>query len=320
MIPVLESVKPIAAAAKHVRINNDAIERFCRSVGVADLAGSEYDEETLIPGLGEEDYLAFCFVDCALNFCYWGEPKWAVQINGHPWDGSAALIRCLKQAVERGYPLLKSKYLASMPEEDLAEIFAGNVIIPLFKERLHLLHELGRVVEEQFGGSFTSVVDQAGWDSLQLIDLLVKQFPGVFNDMAKYHGHQVGFYKRVQLLPVQLHDLFSIGILRREIASFYQVTAMADYKIPQLQRKFGLLEYSPELARKVDNLIELAPGSDEEVEIRAATIWVCELVSQELSKKFGKVAPARVGNLFWWKGQVKLPDDKPYHRTRTVWY
>ncbi len=293
---------------------------FCKTVTPAELEGTEFEDSTIIKGLTEEEYIALCFVDSSLNFCYWGEPKWTIQVDGADWDGSAAMIRAIKQAVENDYPLLSADYLATIPLADLGTIFKGNVTIPLFNERLEILRALGRITKEKFGGQFSNIVQAANWDSLALIDLIVRDFPTVFDDAVNYHGHKVGLYKRAQLLPVQLHDLHGLGLVGRQINGFASVTAMADYKIPQALRKFGILEYTTELAGKVDNLVELPEGSEEEVEIRAMTIWACELIAGELNKRMPDVYAARVGVLFWWKGQVKSPDDKPYHRTRTVWY
>ncbi len=320
MINILDSIQPVLAEAKHVRINQAAIDQFCESAKLSDLEGSEFVEDTTMTEATAEERIAFCFVDSALNFCYWGEPKWTIQFRGEAFDGSAALIRCLKRAIDNDYPLLKSSYLATMPEADLAEIFKGSVPIPLFAERLEILHDLGRITEERFGGSFTNIVHEGKWDAIELTSLIIEAFPTIFDDSADYHGHRVGLYKRAQLVPIQLHDLHGLGLLKHQVTNFGQLTTLADYKIPQLLRKFRILEYTPELAKKVDTLVELPEGSEEEVEIRAATIWAIELVTRQLKQKWPEVYATRVGILFWLKGQVKSPDDKPYHRTLTIWY
>ncbi|OIP24330.1 hypothetical protein AUK11_03560 [bacterium CG2_30_37_16] len=99
-----------------------------------------------------------------------------------------------------------------------------------------------------------------------------------------------------------------------------KLTAFADYKVPQGLKKFGILEYSPELATKVDSMIEIPKGSDEETEIRANCIWAIELVNKEAKKKFPKSNAASIDKILWFRGQKKLSDDKPYHRTKTIWY
>ena len=49
-------------------------------------------------------------------------------------------------------------------------------------------------------------------------------------------------------------------------------TPCADYRVPVVLRELGVLRYAPALAAAVDAKQELAPGSQEEVEIRAATV------------------------------------------------
>jgi hypothetical protein len=61
------------------------------------------------------------------------------------------------------------------------------------------------------------------------------------------------------------------------------LTAFADYKIPQFLRHKKVLVYDSSLAQRVDNQIDLEPGSKEEVEIRACTIAAVEALRQELA-------------------------------------
>ena len=93
------------------------------------------------------------------------------------------------------------------------------------------------------------------------------------------------------------------------------LTAFADYKIPQVLRELGILEYSTTLAQKVDSRIELAPGSEEEVEIRAGTIIAVEDIRQATS---GNLTAADIDHYLWLAGQ--RTHARPYHRTRTIAY
>mmetsp|Transcript_20084 Transcript_20084/g.28274 ORF Transcript_20084/g.28274 Transcript_20084/m.28274 type:complete len:109 (+) Transcript_20084:1-327(+) len=51
-----------------------------------------------------------------------------------------------------------------------------------------------------------------------------------------------------------------------------RLTTFADYRVPQLLRHLGIMEYAPSLANRVDNRMELSPMSMEELYIRAATV------------------------------------------------
>jgi hypothetical protein len=282
------------------------------------MEGSEYAEET--GEFTQDQHIAFAFVYNALNFCYWGDPKWTVDIDGKQYDGSAAMWRSLQKAITSGYDLLSAKYLRNLPEADLKKIFAGNVQVPLFSERLRLLRKLGETIGDRYDSSFTSFVDKADWDTVKLVTLLAADIPDVFNDEVDYHGHSIKFYKRAQLIPAHLWDLHRFGMISREISNSDQLTAFADYKVPQLLRKFRILEYTADLANKIDHLVEIPAGSDEEIEIRAATIWAIELTTQAVKQRIPTANAAKVDGIFWFKGQKKSLDDKPYHRTKTIWY
>ena len=76
------------------------------------------------------------------------------------------------------------------------------------------------------------------------------------------------------------------------------------------------------LARRVDARERLWPGSAEEVEIRAHTVWAVELMR-------GRAAWRTVGQSYaayqidWWLwecSQHLTGDVRPYHRTRTIFY
>lgn len=320
MKSILTSVQPVIQNSRSVKINLDAIKEFSRNVKASDLEGSEFAKDDFVQRLSEEQNIAFTFLYNAVNFSYWGSPKWAITIEAKEYDGSDGMVRALRQAIGKGTPLLDATYLATLPERDFAQILRGNVEIPLFAQRLNMVHQLGDVISKSYRGSFTAFIDASHWDTAQVVLNLAQEMPEVFNDVVDYHGNKVEFYKRAQLIPAHIYDLHRFKVVSREISGFSELTAFADYKVPQLLRRFGILEYSKELADKIDNLIEIPEGSDEEVEIRAATIWAVELATKEVKKSVPAATAAQVDGIFWFTGQNKSADDKPYHRTRTAWY
>jgi len=321
MKTIIDSVKLVAENSKFVQINEQAILNFSKGVSDKELEGSEFGPETILPKTAtEEQQIALAFVYNSINFCYWGEPKWTIEINGNFYDGSSGMLRAIKNAIENGFNLLDPKYLENLSKEDLAKILKGNIEIPLFQERLNLLRELGKNILEKYDGAFKNVVEKAGGDAVKIVELLAKDFSKVFNDVANYQDQKVKFYKRAQLVPAHLFDLLKFGLISIPLSGYDELTAFADYKAPQLLRKFGILEYTNELASKIDNRVEIPGGSDEEIEIRANTIWAIELATKILREKFPQANAAKVDGIFWFKGQVKSPDDKPYHRTKTIWY
>jgi Potential Queuosine, Q, salvage protein family len=84
-------------------------------------------------------------------------------------------------------------------------------------------------------------------------------------------------------------------------------------------RHFNVLEYDPTLAKRIDNQLLLEPGSAEEVELRAATIWACELLRREMAARNRPMSAALIDQRLWLLGQHTL-GMLPYHRVRTIYY
>ena len=171
---------------------------------------------------------------------------------------------------------------------------------------------------QKYNGHFGDVVRSADEDALRLLDIIVTDFPS-FNDFSIYDDCRVFFYKRAQLVISDVYQIFKSRGLG-DLKNVERLTAFADYKIPQVLRRLGILGYSQELAAKVDNRIPISHGSKEEVEIRANTIWAIELMRKELRTRIPNITAVDLDSYLWLQGQDKSPSDKPYHLTRTVLY
>ena len=91
--------------------------------------------------------------------------------------------------------------------------------------------------------SFEQFVAQSGFDCPGLVRELVCSFPG-FRDQAIYHGHQVFFYKRAQILVADLVGAYSDFGATVEWKNQQALTMFADYRVPQILREFNILSYS----------------------------------------------------------------------------
>ena len=305
---IIESLEPVLEQSNHVSINSDNVKNFAKSFDRGKvshwLSVCPFD----FTPLSEAEKLGFLFALDTISFSYWGTPKWKVEYREKEYDGAQAMMACLGRAIERGR-YFTPHYFANLQMEDLEEILRGNVEIPLLSERLRNLNEVGAVTLRTFNGDFRYLVDQTQNDASQLVDLLVSNFP-FFQDSSVYRGKKVEFSKRAQLFASDLDYL--VGNLRNND----RLTACADYKLPQVLRRHGILQYSDELQRKIRGKIEIPAGSEEEVEIRAHTIHSVELIKGEITG----VTSSQVNDYLWLEGQVKLPTDEPYHLTRTTAY
>ena len=359
MLGVLESTRAVMDAARDVTIDQQAVDRLASRL--AD-RGVEAPAWRVWPHWWEDSDRAadYVLVLDALNFCFWGEPRWRVQYEGRVLDGYWALAACLRRALEAGVPLLDPAYLASFDEPAARELFAGQAEIPLLDARFANLREVGRGLLDA-GGAFAEIVRAAGGSGEALVAEVVRRFPS-FDDVAAYpvaandgaaasprltggpsrsrpphpraanegvaaddtvaaaHTIDVRLYKRAQILVSDLHGIYA-GRGLGAFSDLERLTAFADYKIPQVLREAGILVYSPALAETVDQQVLIPPGDPREVEIRAGTVWGCELLRQALEKR-RTGTPLRAFEVDWllWSDAQGRTISRPYHRTRTTYY
>lgn len=269
----------------------------------------------------DEQNIAYVFVLDTVNFCFWGDPKWRRRAQGQWLDGYRALASALTEEATKNAGFLDPHALAALDAEALDGLLGGSPTIPLLEERAANLRELGRWVVDRFAGRFSHVLQEADLDAVALVRLLVSGLAS-FRDEAIYQGRKVSFYKRAQILAADLHGAASRGPRRRwwgNLARLRELTAFADYKLPQILRHQGILRYSRPLAEEVDNQVLLPAGSEEEVEIRANTVWAVELLRQEIQALGVDLPSYRIDWLLWLSSQ-ESGQMQPYHRTRTIYY
>jgi Potential Queuosine, Q, salvage protein family len=327
---VLSSTQWVVEHARNVWINKDRVE----PVGAALL--TRYTPTTAPVWYerfhfhdGTERTVNWLLLLDALNFCFWaekGQPRWRIDYHGEILDGYWAEAAALTRAVEDGIALWNAEYLSTMSREDLAHIFRGvraadgsaGEMIPLFDHRLEHVHEVGRVLLERYDGQFARSFEQAGGSAVKLTLLLAQDFSS-FRDIAIYRDREVRFFKRAQICVADLYGAFG-GKRWGAFTDLDKLTIFADYKLPQVLRHYRVLEYHPGLAERVDNQELLAPGGEEEVELRAATIWVCELLRHEMLHASGSTITAVELDLLLWYLAQHTSGMRPYHRTRTIYY
>ena len=97
-------------------------------------------------------------------------------------------------------------------------------------------------------------------------------------------------------------------------------------RLPQLFRSEGVrvLDLEPRLASAIDAGDPIAPGTADEVVLRAATVWAAQLVGDALRKREGLEGLTQAQlDYYLWRTAVKrdaageLP---PFHRTRCTAY
>lgn len=320
---VLSGTAPIVRDARLVSLDAEATERLA-------------ERWTRQPWPAESAFEQFHYLDSpertanwvllldALNFCFWGEPgqpRWRITRGDSTLDGYHALATALSRAVADGRPLYDAAYLADLAAADLAAILRpapGCPAIPLFDERLAHAREVGSVLLARYDGQFSRVVEEAGHDAVALTQALVRDFSS-FADIAIWDGRLVPFLKRAQICVADLATAW-LHTGGGALTGLDELTAFADYKLPQLLRREGILGYAPQLSAMVDAYTLIPAGSQEEIEIRAATIWAVEELRRALVRRGVAQSASAIDYRLWAESQTIPAESQPYHRTRTIYY
>ena len=346
---VLESTASVIRQAASVTIDQRAIARLAddlvasRTVPPAWDSTLHFRSHDLTPA-GAARTAGWILVLDALNFCFWPQGwaqgddpdiRWRVEWQGATHDGYAALAAALSRAVEEGIPVWDANWLMQVTADDLHHVLrpvAGCPGIPLFDARLAHLHELGTGLhairtEHPDADPVAHLIEQAQGSAVELVREVVARFPSfadvsVWIDAENGQEREIRFFKRAQILIADL-----AGALEgNSLGSFHDLaalTAFADYKVPQVLRQLGIIEYAPELAARIQRRELIAAGSREEIEIRAATVQACDRIRQALTVSSPDSVPftaTEIDWLLWNRGQSLPKGSEPYHRTVTIFY
>lgn len=189
--------------------------------------------------------------------------------------------------------------------------------LPLLSERAQCLKELGQGLRQWPAEAIL------GWEdgATELIRSLILHVPN-FNDVHRFQGEEIRFYKRAQVTAKMIHGVLEESAIHAGFSDLGDLTAFADYRVPQILREKRILSYDPMLAERVDDQEEVEAGSHEELAIRACTIWAVEYLRQELEGLHPgqKVKASDVDGFLWLEARRLKDAMRPHHRTRTIYY
>ena len=311
---ILNSIQFVVNNSKYVKIKEENIENAINLVtnnekkswlnsDLLDL--NKYSQNQIIM------YLILCE---SLNFCYWdSDIKWKIEYKGEWYSGSLGLFYGISKAIQNGYDLLNIDYLEKMTIEQLDEIFKGTTSIPLLEERYEIIKQL--VQELKNIDDLSKALDSN--NDIELLNNIINNFSN-FNDISIYKGKKVYFFKRAILLVGDLIE--NVKSIKEKVKNDSNMLGCADYKISQVLRHLGILEYNEELAQIVDSKQQLKHDSEMEIEVRANMLYALELIKNKLHQKGIEMNSTQIDNILWLLSKNKEFKAKPYHLTRTIYY
>lgn len=322
MNPVLKSLEPILKDMRFVHINEQRIKEIAPTLAKEELPIPDWREPVFI----EEDSkktIDFFMLLNSINFAFSDfvtAEKFATFYKGKEWRGSFGMIASLKRALENGIPLLNANYLTQIDRKGLGTIFRGNIEIPMLDERLEIFHEVGNVLSKKYKGHFYNLTEDACGYAFNngngIVEKLTTDFPS-FNDISKFNDHILKFYKRAQLAVAALY-----GRLRKKgfnVKDIDNLTVFADYQLPAGLRQLDAIKYEKSLEDRILSYVPIEKDSREEQEIRASTIYACDLLVREINKyREDKINSLNIDYKIW--SERAEGRKVPHHLTKTIAY
>lgn len=309
---MLEELEYVVKNSEYVKINYDRLNDCINALGKPNY--THWSEEISID-LNEEKWILLAFIIESMNFCFWKKPKWKIEYNNEEFSGSNALFYSVIKEVENNPSFLDIDYLYSLKQDDLNKIFepiSGQ--IPLLEERYNNFREVIEYVK--INKNFYNELYSIKTDK-ELLQYIVTNFKS-FDDKSLYKEKTIHFNKRATLLT---NDLFYLSNkIRKNISNVNNLSGCADYGIPRTFRDYGILEYSPSLANKVDNEIEIPHDSEMEIEIRANMLYVIEKIKKYFNDKSISINSVELDNLIWLLGKNNKDRKSIAHHTVTIYY
>ena len=311
---ILDSIKYVVDNSNYVVINRNNIDNVISLLKESKREPWLNSDYLDLENFSQEQILFYLILCESLNFCYWdSDIKWKIEYKDEWYSGSFGLFYAISKAIKNGYNLLNIEYLENITIEELDEIFKGTTSIPLLKERFEIIKQL--VSEYKQISNITQ--SMSANSDIELLNNIVNHFSN-FRDISLYKGKEVYFFKRAILLVGDL--ILNVSSISKSVKNDDDMTGCADYKIPQVLRHLGILEYSDDLTTLIDERQEIQHDSEMEVEIRANMLYAIELIKEKLHQNGIDMNSVQIDDALWLLSKNKEFKDKPHHLTRTIYY
>ncbi len=215
-----------------------------------------------------QESIRFLLVCDAINYRYVTDDG-AAEYSGDGMKGAGLMVQRVAAAWDR---LRDPMTLARLTDADVAKIFDAAVPMPDISARRKHLNEVGAYFVANPKAGHADWLDEHK-TPVGLALHLARSIPG-FNEP---------FLKRAQLFVGMV-----IGRYRDEpgfptaFTNAGQLTVYADYVLPAVLYRMGIVRYHPDVERQILQGQPFAANSREEAEIRAATIVAADALKAAL--------------------------------------
>lgn len=226
---LIDSCKKLLSSGVHLEISSDQeFEEIIKNQNLRRKiekfnAFSQWKENDLNPQTFDSFAIDWIFLCDLLNFSFWKDENrkdFDVEFNGKVYKNYWSLPATLNKHARL---LIDPKFYSQITEEQFDHIFNPN--IPLKEERIRLMNEAGKVLVDNYEGSFSIFLKRSeSKDVWSFINCLLNEFPS-FRDYNESGG--AWFLKRAQILVT---DLWAASDGKFFNDSINQLTIFADYR------------------------------------------------------------------------------------------
>ncbi|KAF3669238.1 putative formamidase-like [Capsicum annuum] len=296
----------VATQSSHVTVDFSGIEKVAETMKNS-IPKVEWDFEGIHYFDNGPLTVQYLLVLDTLNFCFWPDEEMSYD---HLASGLKATLESDKSAFD-------ADRLQKYTGPQLRKMLNWSRPLPLEDERVRLLHEVGLELEKSFEGKASKLVESCDNSAAKLVALMTSHFPG-FRDHTVYKGHQIFLYKRAQIFAADLWGAFK-GQGYGDFEDISSITIFADYIVPAVLQQLGVLRYRSSLDNIIKKNTEIISGSEEEVELRACSVYAVEKIKELISKKTGKQVLSVELDLWLWASGIQCPSLQ-HHRTLSIYY
>ena len=318
---VLSSVSKAIHQLEHLSIDLDSIENTADWLAYEEFSFPKNNQVRENP----EDFIRATMFMNTLNFAFTDfktSIKYEVKQGSETLSDSEAMYFQVNEAIDSGNNLVDGKIMATLTLEQLANIFSGNIEMPMLKERVEILNDVGQKLVDNYEGDWLNFINN-GPKKLYakgegLIERLVNEFPR-FDDSSEYRGNKVKFYKLAQLAFWGIHGELS-GSNYFKIEDMHSMTAFADYIVPVALNVMKIMTYTPQLDDKIRDGEMIERDSKEEIEIRSASIYATAILTEKVNERRPEDKSIIIPQLDYrlWKNYHAT--HHPHHLTYTTMY
>lgn len=319
---VREGADFVVRHSQHVKINQEKIEE------IVHLLDSAQEPQIIKHILGTsqkmtfEQKLAFVLLFQSTNFCLWKDPGFRQALTRRANEGGLFIAKCYRQAYRAGFDLCDPNMVSNATYTTYQDVLkkGRDDGFVLSKKRFDALKKVMTVLKEKYEGSVQKLIEVAEENAETLLTILVKEFPG-FSDVSSFKDRSIPFLKRAARVVADLEHVYCEKT-GKTLKNIEKMTAAVGYKVPQLLRHLGVLEYSEELAKTIHKGIHIPSGDSREIEIRGNTVAAVDRITEAYNRRHSDKPKTskNVDEVLWILSQNNWKDIEPHHKTVTWVY